>query len=439
MNIIYMHTHDTGRWIEPYGYPVSTPNLRKLAEGGVLFRQAYSGGPTCSPSRAALLTGMCAHSAGMTGLAHRGFSLNDYDRHLARYLGRNGFETVLCGIQHEAADYRTLGYSRVLGSPHDDMASTRFDSEAWDLANAEAVVGYLKDKPKKPFFLSFGMFNTHREFPPVDPSIHPNFVRPPYPLADTPENRNDFAGYMTSVGIVDHCAGQVMEALAQSDMLDDTILIFTTDHGLAFPHMKCNLTDAGIGVSFIMKAPGARLNGDVSDALVSQLDLFPTLCDLLGLEKPEWLQGRTLLPILDKKETEVRSHLFAEVTYHAAYEPMRCIRSKRYSYIRLFDDHEGYVPANIDDCDAKTFLLDSGMLNDRRAREQLYDLHLDPVERVNRADDPAYAEARAELAERLESWMRETSDPLLHGKVEKPAGAVANKLSCISPGIADFE
>src|SRR6185369_2946181 len=80
-NILYIHSHDSGRYLQPYGYNVPTPNIQKLASDGILFRQAFSGAPTCSPSRASLLTGQCAHQNGMLGLAHRGFALNDYSKH----------------------------------------------------------------------------------------------------------------------------------------------------------------------------------------------------------------------------------------------------------------------------------------------------------------------------------------------------------------------
>lgn len=97
MNILYVHTHDTGRFIQPYDGSIPTPNLMKLAKEGTLFRNAYCCGPTCSPSRAALLTGQHPHMNGMYGLAHRGFSLNDYSKHLANYLKRFGYETALFG------------------------------------------------------------------------------------------------------------------------------------------------------------------------------------------------------------------------------------------------------------------------------------------------------------------------------------------------------
>ena len=114
-NILYIHSHDTGRYIQPYGHAVETPNLQHLAEQGVLFRQAFCANPTCSPSRAALLTGRWPHNNGMIGLAHRGSRLNDYSQHLARFLKTQGYETALAGVQHEAhGDLKVLGYDHLL-------------------------------------------------------------------------------------------------------------------------------------------------------------------------------------------------------------------------------------------------------------------------------------------------------------------------------------
>src|SRR5680860_1807744 len=103
LNVIYLHSHDTGRHVQPYGYGVSTPNLQWLAEEGVLFRQAFNAAPTCSPSRAALLTGQSPHAAGMLGLAHRGFRLSDPSQHLATVLRDGGYRTALLGVQHVTA------------------------------------------------------------------------------------------------------------------------------------------------------------------------------------------------------------------------------------------------------------------------------------------------------------------------------------------------
>lgn len=106
-NVLYIHTHDSGRVLSPYGYKVPTPEIERFARSAAVFRGAYCAGPTCSPSRAAMLTGTYPHQTGMLGLAQRGFSM-DYSRHLVQFLNRNGYHTVLCGIQHEAGWYLNL-------------------------------------------------------------------------------------------------------------------------------------------------------------------------------------------------------------------------------------------------------------------------------------------------------------------------------------------
>src|SRR6478609_3814802 len=92
LNVVYIHSHDTGRCMEPYGFPISMPAYQRIAREGIVFRRAFSASPTCSPSRAALLTGQSPHSAGMLGLAHRGFSLTEPSQHLAAYLGQHGYQ-----------------------------------------------------------------------------------------------------------------------------------------------------------------------------------------------------------------------------------------------------------------------------------------------------------------------------------------------------------
>lgn len=434
MNILYIHTHDTGRYIQPYGYNIPMPNLMKLANEGTLFRNAYCMGPTCSPSRAALLTGMAPHSCGMLGLAHRGFGLNDYSEHLTQFLNRQGFETVLCGIHHEASDTNTIGYGRQLKA--DLPANSSFAEK--DLAHAIKASEYLLEKKEKPFFLSFGMMNTHRPFPPADEDINPNYVAPPLPIADTKETREDMAGFVTGAKTVDKCIGIVLDALKNSGLEEDTFVFYTTDHGIAFPGMKCNLFDSGIGVSLVLKYPGNKRKGQAIDALVSHVDIFPTLCDLIGAEKPERLQGVSLLPLLEGEKEEVNQEIFAEVNFHAAYEPIRCIRTKRYKLIKYLDEFDRIIPANIDDSATKNFLVQSGLLELPREKEMLFDLNLDPLEKTNLIGHPHYKETYDSLSKRLSNWMVQTNDPLLNGKLEKPLGAKVNRRESLSATSNDF-
>src|SRR5437588_11794408 len=141
-NILYLHSHDTGRYIEPYGHDVPAPNLQKLAREGMLFRQAFDAAPTCSPSRAALLTGHCPHSNGMFGLAHRGFVLNDYKQHVLHTLRPAGYYSALFGVQHIAKDPTTIGYDKTQMYPGSHVEQV-----------SAGAAEFLRSSPKTPFFL----------------------------------------------------------------------------------------------------------------------------------------------------------------------------------------------------------------------------------------------------------------------------------------------
>lgn len=440
MNILYIHTHDSGRYLSPYGYSVPTPNLMRLAKEGTLFRRAFCTAPTCSPSRVGMLSGMIPHTSNMLGLAHRGFQMKDYSFHLANYLGRKGFETVLCGVQHEAPQTDMIGYHRILEVEKEKEYPC--SSVEKDKKNAEKVANYIRlSDTNKPFFLSFGMQNTHRDYPPHQDFVDPGYVMPAFPLADTKENREDMADYMRSAQVVDQCVGTVLQALNESGRDKDTIVLFTTDHGIAMPFMKCNLYDTGIGVALIIKYPENPAAGKVCDALVSHLDVFPTLCELTGTEKPEWLQGVSMLPLFRDPDAEIRNEIFAEVNYHAAYEPLRCIRTNRYKLIRFYDYHNSHIPANIDGSFPKELLLQTEWLSMPRDREMLFDLWMDPIERVNLVKEQAYKEIYNELSQKLWDWMKRTRDPLLkyRYRVPAPENARINVLSSTSPNSQIFE
>jgi len=153
-NIVYLHSHDSGRYLQPYGHAVPTPNIQRLASEGVLFRRAFSAAPTCSPSRSVLLTGQFAHQNGMLGLAHRGFAMNDYKKHIVETLRGAGYHSVLAGLQHVAPKPETIGYDEIL---HPQTMSA--------VNVAPGAAEYLDRKPEQPFFLDVGFFETHREYP----------------------------------------------------------------------------------------------------------------------------------------------------------------------------------------------------------------------------------------------------------------------------------
>jgi arylsulfatase A-like enzyme len=423
-NIIYLHSHDTGRYVQPYGHAVPTPHIQRLAEEGVLFRQAFCAAPTCSPSRASLLTGQCAHSSGMLGLAHRGFGLKDYKQHLLHTLRAAGYQATLAGVQHISADPARIGYDRILPTPGGQRAAQ---------AVAPAAAEFLRNAPAEPFFLAVGFYETHREFPPPHPGQDARFCLPPAPLPDTPQTRADMAAYKASAALLDEGIGLVLKALDETGLAGRTLVICTTDHGLAFPGMKCNLTDHGLGVMLIMRGPGGFSGGQVCQAMLSQIDIFPTLCDLLQIEPPPWLQGKSMLPLVRGEAEQIHDEIFAEVTYHAAYEPQRAVRTLRYKYIRRYGDRPGPVLPNCDDSPSKDLWLQHGWRDQALPAEQLYDLVFDPNESHNLAGDPGHQATLAEMRGRLERWMQATDDPLLQGPAPAPPGARINDAAGLSP------
>lgn len=425
-NIIYIHSHDTGRYIQPYGHAIPTPNYQRLAAEGVLFRQAFCAAPTCSPSRAALLTGQSAHSSGMTGLVNRGWQLADYDQHLVNTLKPAGYHTVLAGLQHVAPDPAMIGF---------DEIRTPDSRHVRDVA--PVAVDFLNNAPQQPFFLDVGFFETHREFPDIGPDEEPNHVRPPAPLPDTPDTRADMAAYITMASELDRGVGQVLDALDANGLADNTLVIATTDHGVAFPGCKCNLTDHGMGILLILRGPGGFTGGRSVDALVSHIDIFPTLCELLEIDRPAWLQGASILPLIREETDEIHDEIFAEVSYHAAYEPQRAVRTRRYKYIRRWvteqTGHTGPVLPNCDDSLSKAEWMQHGWADRVIRPEQLYDLVFDPHETHNLVDDPAMQPVLNDLRTRLHTWMRETDDPLLQGRVPAPSGAQVTPTTEQSP------
>src|SRR5262249_53565963 len=159
----------------------------------------------------------------------------------------------------------------------------------------------------------------------------------------------------------------------------------TTDHGVSFPLMKCNLEDFGWGVSLIMRGPGEFRGGKVCDAMVSQLDVMPTICEMIGIEKPAWYEGRSMMPLFSSGAREINGEIFAEVTYHASYEPKRAVRTQRYKYIKRFGGRTTPVLPNCDDGPSKNLWLEYGWRNQHLPEESLYDLIFDPGEHNNLA------------------------------------------------------
>jgi len=422
-----MHSHDTGRYVQPYGEPVPMPNVQALADQGVLFRQAFCAAPTCSASRACLLTGQYGQSNGMLGLAHRGWSLRDYRHHIVNVLRGVGYTSTLIGEQHISKEPEVIGYDEVLKVP-----TTRVETVA------PLAMEVLRRPREQPLFVSIGFFETHREFLGPGSLRDVHYSKPPNNLPDSPEVRADVAAFKASARSLDHGVGMVLNQLDASGLSENTLIIFTTDHGMPFPGAKATLYDRGLGVTLILRGPEPFGGGRVIDALVSHIDIYPTVCELLGIARPAFLEGVSLLPLLWGHTPSVREEVFAGSTWHAAYEPQRAIRTGRHKFIRRWGDRRTPVLANTDDGPSKDLLLAAGWAEREIPKEQLYDLVFDPSEANNLAEDPAYAAVLADLRARLEQWMRDTDDPLLAGHVDPPPGVEINlpdQLSASEPTV----
>lgn len=422
--VIYLNCHDAGRLIQPYGHAVRTPHLQRFAEEGVFFRQAHCVAPTCSASRAALLTGKYAHQVGMLGLAHLGFSLNDYSQHLAHRLSVLGYSTALSGVQHVAP---FSGYQKIIGYDFDlNLPGERRRGLGYaeiDRRHAMQAASFTEEQGNSPFYLECGFFFPHRPFPELGDPENRILRAPPFYLPDTPETRKDIQAYESAMQSTDEAFGIIFDSLKRSGLWEKAIIIVTTDHGPAFPWAKCNLNDQGTGVMLMMRIPGQEKPLD-SDALVTHLDIVPTILDVLGVEQDATLQGKSLAALLKDAGTQLHQEVFSEVNYHASYEPMRSIRSDRYRYVRRFDTGwERPVLPNIDDGPSKDALRQCGFQDYCVQSETLYDMAFDPAERRNLIAHKDYAAVRADLAKRLDVWMHRTNDPLLAGPVPLPAGA----------------
>jgi arylsulfatase A-like enzyme len=425
-SILLVHAHDAGRAFSPIGWKIPTPCVQAFAESGAqTYRQAFAVAPTCTPSRVSMLTGLHPHQAGVLGLAHLGHPLRDSSLHLVQRLRAAGYHTVLAGIQHEFAHEDPLPYETVLTPA---PAATERDLHPRDASSAEAAARFLDSRPAAPFFLSVGFYYPHRPFPDPDPQHQGAAFTFPPELPARPELREDFAGFCAALAETDRCIGLVLDALDRSGRAADTLVVITTDHGPAFPRMKCTLSDAGLGVGLFIRPPVKPAACPRVDAMVTHLDLHATLLDYAGLPSEPAREGRSLRPWLETGSGFSRSHCFASINHHVDHQPCRSIRTERYRYVRNFGAGAPMPTANIDNSPAKTWWLNAGVAT-AVAAEELYDLWADPLATRNRADDPDLDPVRRKLSAALERWMAETADPLLDSSNDGDG----RSLACASP------
>ncbi|UPM44448.1 sulfatase family protein [Halocatena salina] len=426
-NILLIHCHDLGRYLGCYGQDIDTPNIDALADDGVLFENHYATAPQCSPSRGSLMTGRYPHVNGLMGLAHEDWALHPNERTMPEYLKQSGYSTHLFGLQHITDHLDRLGYEHIHSGGNLSPAVSPAIHEINRARNiAETIdVFFEKDTFEEPFFASIGFFETHRrqdnglygftdtEYEAADPAeIEPL----PY-LPDEPGIREDIAAMHGMIQAIDDAVGTITIALEAAGCADETLVIFTTEHGIAFPRAKGSCYDPGIEAALVIRYPGIIDGGQRCDDLVSNVDILPTLLDLLGKAIPEEIEGQSFLPLLTEEMYYPRDNLFAEMTWHDTYNPMRAIRTDQYKYIRNFWHLPSiYLTNDVFKSKAGREVHEQ-LQSGRRPYEELYDLEKDPYEQTNLVDDPQYEHVRDQLRGRLVRWMRHTSDPLLEGPV----------------------
>lgn len=405
-NIVHITPHDLGRDVACLGHPVvKTPNLDRLGAEGVRFTNHFCASTACSPGRGTTMTGRYAHCNGLMGLVNRGWSMPESERTIVDYLNDAGYETCHVGLQHERRHRRMNRYKVYLGEEKGRKSSV------CDVVSGHAIDYLHKRQPgDPPFYLNAAFFECHApwERPEYMGRYNPDdIVVPPY-LPDTPQMRKRLCSFYGSVSFMDECVGKVLDTLRETGLEDDTLVIFTTDHGISFPRAKGTLYDPGMTTALIMRCPGYIKAGTVCEHLVHSINLVPMVLDMLGMPVPEHVQGRSHYAFLSGGGYEPYDQIFLERNFHADTDFVRAVRTARYKYIRnLTDRNRNMIPPENVGVTHWGKLRNSGI---RRAPEELFDLEKDPNEFNNVAEDPAYASVLADLRGRLEDWMNETND-----------------------------
>ncbi len=438
-----------------------TPSFDRVAKLGVLFRNGFAGSPGCSPSRAALLTGLHHWQ-----LEEAGTHASSFPSRFVAYpdlLEKAGYAVGMTGKGWGPGKWNVSGWTRNPAGP--SFARRTAAPPAGGINKndyAANFADFLAQRPKdKPFCFWFGASEPHRTFEPGSGLRSGKKLEdaavPPF-LPDTPEVRSDLLDYALEIEWFDRHLGRMLEALEKAGELENTLVIVTADNGMSFPRAKANLYEHGIHVPLAVCWPKRIPGGRAIDDLAGFVDLAPTLLEAAGVTHPGpyALSGRSLLPLLvSGKEGRVdpsRTAAFSGRERHSSSRPEnlgypgRALRTPEFLYIRNFrperwpagdpqrlgeDGRPG--PAHgayhdIDGCPTlKTMIerrADPGterllrLAVDKRPAEELFDVQADPGCLKNLAGDPAHAETRRRLADALEKKLRETGDPRMGANPE---------------------
>jgi arylsulfatase A-like enzyme len=336
---------------------------------------------------------------------------------LPQLLQDAGYTTACFGTWHISAEFWDRGIEEGNQDANCDRAAAN-------------VTGYLQrysqdESQDIPFFVMVSFGEPHRPFTDEWPDLQkPEDVVVPGYLDDTPEMREEMVRFYGGVSRMDAAVGQVLDALAECGLGENTLVVFTTDHGIGMPLAKGTLYDPGIKIPLILSWAGRVQGGQRCDGLTSNVDLLPTILDAVGEREriPEDLDGHSLWPFVERGEDVAHKHVFAEQTWHDFYEPIRAIRTKQYKLVRNFEPGTGLQIAADILYTPSVSVMREKLRDWPRPEIELYDLVQDPWERNNLAGNPDTQEIERGLLSELDGWLSRTGDPILDGVVAAPCG-----------------
>ncbi len=402
-HVVLIDCHDLGNRLGCYGDTYTrTPHLDALAQRGARFDNLFATAPVCMPSRISLYSGLYPHSAGMNGNEPPAEDV----RCIGRLLGGAGYATALLG------DFKLLASAEWGGYDH-----------KLDEAGLAQQVRRLTEHGQ-PLFLHASFFLTHRPFGADYNEALARQLELPPTVPDLGAVRQDLAAFYGRVADLDDRVGEVLSALREAGLEENSLVLFTTDHGPAFPRAKHTLYDSGLRCALLMSHPAAIARGTRHDALISNVDVLPTLLELLSLPAPPNLQGRSFAPLLRREAYEPRDDVVSVFTWHGKangtfwyYSPRRALRTERYKLIRNFTERPNFVnPGWLTRLGGERPLAED-WYGAPSPPWELYDCHTDPWELHNLAGSPHHQERQDDLSQRLHAALRALDDPILAGPV----------------------
>lgn len=434
-NILLIVSEDNGCDLGCYGNElVHTPNIDALSRQGMKFMNAYVTYSVSSPSRSSIFTGLYPHQNGQIGLATHKYSMYKGIKTLPKYMKELGYASGCIGKIHVNPESEI---------PFDywDNRDANFEKKSLK-SYADKAVAFGKRMTGKPFFLMVNFPDAH--FPlqqQVEGLPHhladESQVAPlPYMNVDSPRHRKFVASYYNCMNRLDESVGMLLDEMSFNGLLDNTVIIYMSDHGEQFPRAKCSNYEAGLHIPFIVKWPEHVVPSTVNRALISTIDLLPTFIEMAGGIAPESLPGKSLLPLFLGKKNSMHTYIFAGGmgSTPAMHYPRRSVRDYRYKLIlnynhwednphyNLYLQQKGHFAGGLSK--KELLLMPDSMKHvfqiwKRPPLYELYDLCNDPYEFHNLSDKEEYAPVLKRLKDKLFQWQEETNDPIRNPKLLK--------------------